>query len=616
MLHPALPTWLLGVHHDGGPDLLDDPCPPAGSRVGLRLRVPAAAPVTRAWLRLAPDGEQTLVPLVPAGGQAGARLWAAELEMREPVVHYRFALESADGTFWLTGAGPSLSEPLDLFDFRLLAGHLRPAWLDEAVFYQVFPDRFARGEPGPPPPEGPSNLPWGSPPPAGLAFPEVFYGGDLVGLRQRLDHLQRLGVTALYLNPVFRSPSNHRYDTADYGAVDPRLGGDAALADLAAELRARGMRYILDIAPNHCGSSHPWFQAARADPGCPEAGFFRFSRHPDEYACWLGVESLPKLDYTSGELRRRMIEAEDAVFRRWLRPPFSADGWRVDVANMLGRLGPDQLGREVARAIRQAVKATRPDAYLLAEHWFDATPALQGDQYDGAMNYAGFSHPLLWWLSGHELGAMGLPERLRAPRPWPTAALVATLRERLGAVPWAIATGQLNLLGSHDTPRVRSRLGGDRIALETAVALLLTWPGVPCVYHGDELGLEDDARLGSRACLPWNEAAWDQGLFELYRRLIHLRRASPALQRGGLQLLAAGPDHFAFLRALGPERVLVVAHRGAEPLRAPALSATQAGLPDGLELEQVRGGARARVAEGRLVLPDQPRGASIYRAVG
>jgi alpha-glucosidase len=608
------PTWLDYTHHDGSPDFLEDACPPLGAELRLRLHTPPGAPVERVWLRQAPDGEQALESLSPVACAGPGRLWEGRLRVREPRVHYRFALESPEGTAWLTAAGPSLAEPLDFFDFRLVAGYRGPDWLPEAVFYQIFPDRFAPGPvPGPRPEDGRRLLPWGARPEPGTPFSEVFYGGDLEGVRRHLDHVQALGADALYLNPVFAAPSNHRYDTADYGRVDAMLGGDSALQALAAALRRRSMRYLLDIAPNHCGRSHPWFQAALADPASPEAAFFRFQRHPDEYACWLGVRSLPKLNYVSAELRRRMFEAEDAIFRRWLRPPYSADGWRVDVANMLGRLGPDQLGPEVARAIRSGVKATRPDAYLLAEHWFDASEHLQGDQYDGAMNYAGFLHPLVWWLAGHDLAAWGQAERVRSPAPWSTAALAATWRQRLGVLPWALARQQLNLLSSHDTPRIRSRLGGERALLELAVAVQLCFPGVPCTYYGDELGLSDDPELGSRGCMPWEPEAWDQALLEHHRRLVALRRSSRALQAGSFRLLGLGRDHLACLRACGGERVLVLAQRGERVLQAPTLPVAQVGLPDGLEFEDVLRGGRARVAGGVLRLPDQPRGASVWR---
>ena len=280
------------------------------------------------------------------------------------------------------GAGPSAHVPLDVFDFRVLAGYQPPAWVFESVFYQIFPDRFANGNPdaNPRPEEyeyrgfRPRTFPWGQPPDSSQPFPIVFYGGDLPGIQQRLDYLQDLGVNALYLTPIFESFSNHKYDVANYDHIDRHFGGDQALVELRQALDARGMRYILDIVPNHAGYWHEWFQAARADPGAPEAEFFTFNRHPDDYASWLGVWSLPKLNYRSLELRQRIYAGAEGVFRRWLRTPFRADGWRVDVANMLARQGPAQMGVEIAQGIRQAVKETNPQAYLIGENFFDASP--------------------------------------------------------------------------------------------------------------------------------------------------------------------------------------------------------------------------------------------------
>ena len=220
--------------------------------------------------------------------------------------------------------------------------------------------------------------------------------------------MQDLGINTLYLNPIFTAYSNHKYDVIDYDHVDPHLGGNEALVKLRQALDKRGMHYMLDIVPNHCGVWHPWFQAACSDPNAPEAEFFTFHDHPVDYESWLGHKALPKLNYRSRELRRRIYNSDDAVFRRWLRPPYAADGWRVDVANMLGRQGETQIGHKVARGIRRAVKETRRNAYLMAESFFDSSAQLQGDEWDGMMNYAGFTLPLWHWLRGFDQGAIGI----------------------------------------------------------------------------------------------------------------------------------------------------------------------------------------------------------------
>jgi len=394
--------------------------------------------------------------------------------------------------------------------------------------------------------------------------------------------------------------------------VDRHFGGDAALASLRAALDQRQMRYLLDIVPNHCGYWHPWFQQARADAAAPEAAFFTFSQHPEQYAAWLGVWVLPKLNYGSAELRRRIYGGEDAVFRRWLQPPFSADGWRVDVANMLGRQGASQLGVDVARGIRQAVKETRPDAYLLGENFFDATSQLQGDQFDGVMNYSGFSKPLRHWLQGYRQGAWGMDDSISSPQPFPTAALAAGWQSRLAAIPWAVALQQFNLLASHDTPRIQTQVGDNEALHRLAAALLLTFPGVPSLYYGDEIGLSDLPQLGSRGCMVWEERRWNRGLLDFYRTLIHLRRSSEALQRGGFQLLAVERDSIAYQRATASQRVLVIAHRGQQPRPASPLPVAHGGIPDGARFTELWSGAEAAVVGGALPLAEHPQGATVW----
>ncbi|HQZ54503.1 MAG TPA: alpha-amylase family glycosyl hydrolase [Thermoflexales bacterium] len=616
-------AWLSSLHHDGSDRFVSNLHPALGERVTLRLRVDVDAPVRRAFLRSFPDGEQRFSPMRRAATDTVSAWWEAELPIFEPSVTYRFIVEADDGVWWLNGEGATAAMPTDAADFRLLADTPFPAWVIGSVFYQIFPDRFANGQPAN---DGlldaveyrgvkPVRPAWGEPPPAGAPPYALFYGGDLAGVAQGLDHIASLGANAIYLNPVFHAYSNHRYDVASYEQVDPRLGGDDALIALRTELTRRGMRYLLDIVPNHCGTRHPWFLAAQADPNSAEAGFFTFRQHPNEYESWLGVRSLPKLNYSSLELRRRMFEAPDAIFRRWLRPPFGADGWRVDVANMLARQGVEQRnGQEIANGIRAAVKEARPDAYLLGEHFFDASPHLQGDRWDATMNYLGFAKPVWNWLRGFRQGAFGSRDEISSPLPWPTEALEQTLRHTRAAIPWAIALQQFNLLGSHDTGRILSLLGGKAGLLQLAVTLLMTYVGVPSVYYGDEVGLSDDPDLGSRGCMPWDPTRWNADILELYRGLIGLRRESAALQRGGYQTLLVEPDAIAYARATADEQVIVLAHRGAQARVAGAIPVRHAGIPDGATFVEHFSGARATVTAGALPVPELAQGAQVWRS--
>jgi alpha-glucosidase len=627
-MQASAPSYLSSIHHDGSPRYVHKPGG-NGLRVGddvtIRLRAAINAPIERVLLRTCPDGEQSLVEMQPEDARTGAcRWWHATLRLAMPLTGYRFLVFAADGVWWVSASGPHSGVPTDAEDFRLLAGYSAPAWVRESVFYQIFPDRFADGD-------RLSNVrngefdshgvrsrarSWGDPP---AGFPGAlveFYGGDLPGVEEHLDYLADLGVNAIYFNPVFTAYSNHRYDVVDYFHVDPHLGGDEALVSLRRATRERGLRFILDIVPNHCGVAHPWFQAALGDPSAPTAGFFTFHRHPDDYECWLGVRALPKLNYRSRALRDVMYSGRESVFRYWLREPYAIDGWRVDVANMLARHGPDQLERDVWLGIRAAVKDENQQAYLLGENFFDGSPQLQGDSLDATMNYAGFTKPVLYWLNRFEVDQHGEPHHVAFVVPWPTQALVDSWQSYRAAIPWEVATQQFNLLGSHDTARILSLVAGDPARNRLAVALLMTYVGVPCIYYGDEIGMRADDSLQARNCMLWDPSLWDSELRAFYQALVKLRRTSPALIEGGFQVLLVEEDTVAYMRDAEEEQVILVGNRGPGTRPAGPLPLAQAAIPDGTEFEELFTGQRLTVLNGGLPLPALFPGVQVWRTIG
>ncbi len=618
---------LTSIHHDGSVRYVKSGANglTIGAEVTLRLRAAPQAGIERVFLRLCPDGEQAFIEMHPEDPQpAGSACvwWRVSLRLSMPVTAYRFLLlTEADGPWWYNAGGLARHIPTDAEDFRLLAGYQAPGWVRASVFYQIFPDRFADGDSannvrdGEFSYHGQASLSrrWGEPQGKWPQAMVEFYGGDLPGVEVRLDYLADLGVNALYFNPVFSAFSNHRYDVTDYYNVDAHLGGNLALGSLRRALTGRGMRFILDIVPNHCGILHPWFQETLADPRSPWAEFFSFRDYPNDYECWLGVKGLPKLNYRSQKLRQTMYAGPEAIFRHWLRPPFQIDGWRVDVANMLARHGADQLEREVWDGIRAAVKQENPQAYLLGENFFDASRQLQGDQLDASMNYAGFTHPLWFWLSHFSYSQHGQPQRVESPQPWPTQALLETWQAYRAAIPWTIACQQFNLLGSHDTARILSVVGDDPALNRLAAVLLLTYPGVPCIYYGDEIGMRAADSLSARDCMIWDEAGWDSNLRAFYQHLIRLRRESTALLEGGFQVLTAEADWFAYQRDTDAEILLVVANRGPACDLADGLPVAIGAVPDGMLFDEIFSGQRLAVVNGRLPLSVLPTGAQVWR---
>jgi alpha-glucosidase len=622
------------VHHDGSSRYV---CPQGGEQpqfgdeVIIRLRAAVDAPLERVLLRIVPDGEQlfltmqeeaTSLDLKPA-----CRWWRVHLRLAMPVTTYRFLLFTSEGAWWYNGGGLHRHLLTDAEDFRLLAGYQAPEWVRSSVFYQIFPDRFADGNPQNNVKDGEfaywgypaRSSDWGEMPASGSrAASAEFFGGDLAGIEGHLDYLQRLGANALYINPVFTAYSNHRYDVADYEQVDAHLGGNQALQSLRKETSLRDIRMILDIVPNHCGIQHAWFKAALADPDAPTAEYFTFHHYPDDYACWLGEKGLPKLNYNSQALRQKMYAAENSIFRRWLKPPFALDGWRLDVANMLARQGANQMGLEVGRGIRNAVKMENPQAYLLGENFFDGTEQLQGDLWDASMNYSGFTMPLWYWLKGFYAVQRETRQTFIDPQPWTTQALVDSWQAFRSGISWTIARQQFNLLGSHDTARIKSLLGGNPALNRLAVGLLMTYVGVPCVYYGDEIGLYGtlSAQMSdpsTRACMDWDPGRWDQDLFMYYEQLIALRRSSPALIRGGFQVLLVETDTLVFLRDADEEQMIVIAHRGDNQRPAVPIFVAHGAISDGTQWEEVISGRRATVSSGFLSPHAVSTGIEIWR---
>jgi len=618
---------ISSVHHDGSSryvvarDGADLDRLRIGDCVRLRVRAGLDVPIDRIYLRTTPDGEQVFVPLEEGAAGPVCRWWEAELRLTSPATNYRFLVIAADGHRWLNAAGLHRAMPTDREDFVLLAGYDSPRWLHDRVIYQVFPDRFANGDPSNDVEDGAwtyrgqaaRRRAWDELPVRGPGALVEFYGGDLAGIEAHLDHLADVGVNALYLNPIFETRSNHGYDIVDYEHVARHFGGDRALVSLRRATRERDIRLILDIAPNHIGVEHPWFQSAQADPAAPTAEYFVFRDHPDDYETWLGVRSLPKLDYRSEALREAMYAGPAAVLRHWLRPPFSIDGWRIDVANMLGRLGPDQLGPEIARGMRAAVKEESPDAYLVGEHSYDAIDQLAGDQWDGVMNYHGFTTPVIEWLHGATYGSHGIGVVLRTERA-ATATMVQTMTAFRSAIAWAVVRNQYNLLGSHDTARIASTLGGDGGLVRAALGFLLTYPGVPALLYGDEVGLTGENDIVARRPMPWDRATWDLDLLATVRTLVRFRTSSPALRHGGYQLLEVGADSVAWLRDTDEEWVVIVIARGPGDRPAGPLPVRAGAIPNGVVFRELLTGAVATVAGGGLPLPPMPPGAAVWIA--
>ena len=590
-------------HHDGSELYVPEPPSGLGDETTVLLRVPRATAVDAVAVRYVRDGEPNVAIAEVDRQTETDTWWRASFPVWNPATSYRWLLTGGDfGYAWLNAVGVQPFDVPDADDFVATPDAGGPAWHLESVVYEVFPDRFASAGLGVDPPDWAVPRDWDDLPTGrGPETPFEWFGGDLVGLEQRLEHIADLGANVLYLTPVFPAGSTHRYDAASFAEVDPLLGGDDALVALVRSAHERGMRVLGDLTTNHVGDRHPWFVAARNGTAVPEREFFTFDDRLDAgYESWCGVPSLPKLDYRSAELRRRIYDGDASVVARWLEPPYSLDGWRIDVANMTGRLHDLDLSADVARGVRATASAASAEAVVVAEHAHDARTDLRAGGWHGTMAYSGFTRPVWTWLRGDDVpgeqasGFLGLP--VGVPR-LPGQALVETMRRFRAGIPWSRVLHSWTILDSHDTARFRT-IAGSRGRQLVGVGLQMTSPGVPMVFAGDEIGLEGDWGEDARRTMPWSRPeTWDAQLRDDYRELIALRRGSRALARGGIRYLHVADDAVAYLREAADDTVLCLAARAPHPpLRL------DTGALGGGELQTLHG-QDASVASGEALLP-------------
>ena len=443
-----------------------------------------------------------------------------------------------------------------------------PNWVQDAIFYQIFPDRFAKS--GRNPASALPFEPWDSAP-----TPHGFKGGDLYGVIEKLDYLQDLGINAIYFTPVFSSASNHRYHTYDYYNVDPLLGGNDALKKLLDKAHKRDIRVVLDGVFNHASRGFWQFHHVLENgEGSPYVDWFyfdperlkgrrRWGAYPATselhalqngegsleaigYQGWWNLPALPKFNTNTPAVREFLF----GVAETWIK--FGIDGWRLDVP---GEIDDDEFWRE----FRKRVRAINPDAYIVGEIWHEAQRWLQGDQFDAVMNYLFTAASLSFFASSHlnmniVTQAGGLKDRVRNMHAYDFANEVDRI---LNIYPHDITASQLNLLDSHDMPRFLSCVSGDKESLKLAWLFMFTISGAPCLFYGDEIGVDGGHDPECRKAFPWDESKWDKDLLEYSKACISLRKEHAALRRGDYKRIHAEGDVMVYSRSDNKESLFV-----------------------------------------------------------
>ena len=571
--------------------------------------------------------------------------YETKVQLTDTMFVYYFRIKSESEELCYHRCGVS-EHPVEYYNFRIMPGFSTPAWAKGAVMYQIFVDRFCNGDPSNDVEDG-EYVYIGEPVckvkdwnefPAAMDI-RRFHGGDLQGVLDKLDYLEELGVEVIYFNPLFVSPSNHKYDIQDYDYIDPHYGviaddggevlpegekdntratkyqkrtGDIRnleasnrlFAKLVEEMHTRGMRVILDGVFNHCGSFNKWMDRERIYEPQPEyekgayvsaqspyRDFFHFFDEREEawpynknYDGWWGHDTLPKLNYEdSPKLEEYILN----IGKKWVSPPYNADGWRLDVAADLGY--SNEYNHIFWENFRKAVKSANPQALILAEHYGDPGEWLQGDEWDSVMNYDAFMEPLTWFLTGMEKHSDERRTDL-----WGNADnFVNTMNHFMASMLTPSLQVAMNELSNHDHSRFLTRTNhivgrvaqlGSKAAEEginlavmrEAVAVQMTWVGAPTVYYGDEAGVCGFTDPDSRRTYPWGQE--NRELVEFHKEMIRIHKREKPLRTGSLKMLSWSSNVLAYARFQEGEQIIVVLNNSKE-LKEVTIPVWQAEVP-------------------------------------
>ncbi|GAB3024813.1 maltodextrin glucosidase [Oleiagrimonas citrea] len=615
-----------GLFHDQGPMYDNHPEPTASQSVTLTLRT-FKSDITSANIKYYDSADSSFhwVAMHWVSNDPTGRFdyWQGTIPASSSEKYYRFQINDGSSTAWYNAAGISSSEPSS-GDFFIIPGFTTPDWMKNGVVYQIFPDRFYNGDTSNDVTNGQYTYAgcatekhtWGSSVTSnvGGCNSAVFFGGDLQGVIDKLGYIKNtLGADIVYLNPIFKSPTNHKYDTEDYTTVDPAFGTNSLLQTLIGDVHStsNGPKgyVILDGVFNHTGDTHKWFDRYNwwSSNGAYESqsstwyDYYTFQQWPGTYSGFFGIASMPKLNYgaSGSAVRNAIYGSSTSVMQTYLKAPYSIDGWRLDAAQYLdanGNNGSDAVNHQIMREMRTAVMSVNPNAEILGEFWGDASSWLSsGDQWDGAMNYNGFTNPVSEWICGvdesgnsNSLTPSGLDSWLHGTR---------------ADLPTDVQQTMTNELGTHDTSRFATRCGGDIWKTYLGLIFQMTYVGTPTIYYGDEYGMQGGNDPDDRRTFDWSQGTTNNSAVALTQKLIAIRKQYSALRTGSfMTLLTDDSNHiYAFGRFDASHRIAVVLNNDSSS-HTVTVPAYQLSMTDGSTVTDVLNGGTYTVQNGNVTV--------------
>ncbi|MGM1046254.1 MAG: alpha-glycosidase [Bacillota bacterium] len=517
------------------------------------------------------DQTMEYIPMSKLSSDEMFDYWECEAQPPYRRLKYGFLLQSGREKRWMTEYGFLEEPPANpdrLFEYPFINPvdvFTTPDWVKDAVFYQIFPERFANGDTSNDPK---GTLPWGSTDPT----PSNFFGGDIQGVIDHLDHLIELGINAIYFTPLFTATTNHKYDTEDYMEIDPQFGDKDTLKELVDLCHERGIRVVMDAVFNHSGKTFaPFVDVQKNGENSKYKDWFYVRSLPLEvvdgiptYDTFAFEPLMPKLNTENPEVKQYLLRMAEY----WIKET-GIDGWRLDVAN--------EVGHQFWREFRQVVKKANPDAYILGEVWHESSIWLEGDQFDAVMNYP-FTNAVLDFFINRTVDA----EKFSF-----------MLGKQLAGYPRQASEVAFNLLDSHDTARLLTLANGDKRLMKLAALFQFTYSGTPCIYYGDEIGMDGGHDPGCRKCMEWNEDKQDKELFTFYQTIIKLRKEHTALRTGTFNFLTAENQggKLGYLREDDNESIVVLMNndKAAQSITVPVLEQEWSNLWNGDSIQAVKG---------------------------
>ncbi len=615
-----------GLFHDQGPLYDNHPEPTATQSVTLTLRT-FKGDITSANIKYYDTADSSFhwVAMSWASNDPTGVFdyWQGTIPASASEKYYRFQINDGTATAWLNAAGISSSEPSS-GDFFIIPGFKTPDWMKNGVVYQIFPDRFYNGDTSNDVTNGQYSYAgcateqhaWGTSVFAnvGGCNSEVFFGGDLAGVDQKLSYIKNtLGADIIYLNPIFESPTNHKYDTEDYYKVDPAFGTNSELQTLISDIHstANGPQgyVILDGVFNHTGDTSQWFDkynwwstdGAYESQSSPWYSYYTFQTWPTSYSTFFGISSMPKLDYgsTGSAVRNQIYGSSTSVMQTYLNAPYNIDGWRLDAAQYLdasGNNGSDATNHQIMSEMRNAVLSVNPNAEILGEYWGDPSAWLDdGAEWDGAMNYNGFTQPISEWIC--HVDESGNSASISSSQ------LDSWLHGTRADLPTNVQQTMTNELGTHDTPRYATRCGGDIWKTYLGLIFQMTYVGTPTIYYGDEYGMQGGADPDNRRTFDWSQATTVNSAVALTQKLIAIRTQYAALRTGSFMTLLTDDTHhiYAFGRFNASHRIAVVLNNDSTS-HTVTIPAWQLSMPNGSTVTDLLNGGTYTVQNGNVTV--------------